>query len=113
MLGYPTGMRALLARTDEGFVQELRDADEMSFWTAARRLSEAGRIGPLATRGIDGQVSATVVVYDAETASGGSGGPVVGLDGEVAAVNTAIMPEFGGSNLGVPTQRARRLLADA
>jgi S1-C subfamily serine protease len=113
VLGYPTGMRALLARAGEGFVQELRDAGEMSFWTAARRLSEAGRIGPLATRGIVGQVSATAVVYDAETTSGGSGGPVVGLDGEVLAVNTAIMPEFGGSNLGVPAERARKLLADA
>ncbi len=110
VFGYPTGMRAPLARAGEGFVQKLRDADEMSFWTAARRLSDAGRIGPLATHGIVGQVSATAVLYDAVTTSGGSGGSVVGLDGEVVAVNTAIMPEFGGSNLGVPVECARKLL---
>ncbi|GMQ90134.1 MAG: hypothetical protein BMS9Abin10_0485 [Gammaproteobacteria bacterium] len=113
VLGYPTGMRALLARAGEGFVQKLRKVEGMDFWKVARRLSEAGGIGPLATRGIIGQVSTAAVVYDAETTSGGSGGPVVGLDGKVVAVNTAIMPEFGGSNLGVPVAQARRLLASA
>ena len=48
-----------------------------------------------------------------ETMSGGSGGPVVGLDGQVVAVNSAILPEFGGSNLGVPAEHARKLLAAA
>ena len=57
-----------------------------------------------------GQVTAGSVVYDAETTSGGSGGPVVSLRGEVVAVNMAILPEFGGSNLGVPAHRARALL---
>jgi S1-C subfamily serine protease len=113
VLGYPTGMRALLARAGEGFMRKLRSAEGMDFWRVARRLSEAGGIGPLATRGIIGQVSTAAVVYDAETTSGGSGGPVVGLDGKVVAVNTAIMREFGGSNLGVPVAQARRLLASA
>lgn len=113
VLGYPTGMRALLARAGETFVEELRGAGGMNFWTVARRLSETGHISPLATRGIVGQVSPAAVVYDAETTSGGSGGPVVDLDGEVVAVNTAILPEFGGSNLGVPAHEARKLLAMA
>ena len=29
------------------------------------------------------------------------------------AVNAAIIPEYGGSNLGVPAEYARRLLEDA
>lgn len=113
VMGYPTGIRGLLARADEEFVNKIMSEGEPDFWNVARRLSETGRIAPLATRGIVGQVTAAAVVYDAETTSGGSGGPVIGLDGEVVAVNTAILPEFGGSNLGVPVKHARELLATA
>lgn len=67
-------------------------------------------IGPLATVGVVGQVTSGSVVYDAETTHGGSGGPVLSLDGQVLAVNMAILPEFGGSNLGVPASEALRLL---
>ena len=52
-------------------------------------------------------------VYDTDTTYGGSGGPVLGLDGNVVAVNAAILPEFGGSNLGVPASEARRLIEAA
>ena len=82
-------------------------------WTMAQRLAEADYISPLATRGIVGQVTADKVVYDAETSSGGSGGPVLGLDGTVKAVNAAILVDFDGSNLGVPAGEARRLLDQA
>ena len=74
-------------------------------------LSAGGYIAPLATMGIVGQITRTRVVYDAETTHGGSGGPVVALDGRVVAVNSAIIPEFGGSNLGVPIKEAVALLA--
>ena len=104
-------MRALLARADTVFVDQITSGEEANFWTVARQLSEAGRIDALATRGIVGHVSTTAVVYDAETAGGGSGGPVVDLNGKVVAVNAAILLEFGGSNLGVPVRYVRELLA--
>ena len=113
VLGYPTGIRALLARTNEAFVDSLMRSGTPDFWTMARRLSEAGHIGPLATRGIVGQATTDKVVYDAETTSGGSGGPVLGLNGEVKAINSAILIDFDGSNLGVPVAEARRLLDEA
>ena len=113
VLGYPTGIRALLARTNEAFVDSLMHSGTPDFWTMARRLSEAGHIGPLATRGIVGQATTDKVVYDAETTSGGSGGPVLGLNGEVKAINSAILIDFDGSNLGVPVAEARRLLDEA
>ncbi len=59
------------------------------------------------------QLTDRFVVYDAETTSGGSGGPVLNLAGEVVAVNSAILPEFGGSNLGVPVEHGRTLLEGA
>ena len=57
------------------------------------------------------QVTPAAVVYDAETTQGGSGGPVLGLGGEVVAVTSAVVTEFGGSNLGVPADQASMLLA--
>ena len=36
---------------------------------------------------------------------------MINLAGEVVAVNAAILPEFGGSNLGVPIAFAREILA--
>ncbi len=110
VMGYPTGIRALLARVDDQLAEQIMADPALTFWDVARRLSEFGHIAPLATRGIVGQVTSAAVVYDAETTGGGSGGPVLGLDGSVVAVNTAILTEFGGSNLGVPAVEARRLL---
>ena len=113
VLGYPTGIRALLARTDAPFVARLEAEGDLDFWNVAHRLAQAGHIAPLATRGIVGQVTEAAVVYDAETTSGGSGGPVLDLSGRVVAVNTAILKEFDGSNLGTPAARAIDLLSAA
>lgn len=113
VLGYPLGLRALLARSDAAFVSTLRDEGVDDFFEQAVRIARAGYMAPLASRGIVGQVTDASVVYDAETTSGGSGGPVISLDGEVVAVNSAILPEFGGSNLGVPVAHARALLLRA
>ena len=110
VMGYPTGIQALLARTDAAFLAELESAGDLGFWQVAQRLAARSQIAPLATRGIVGQVTEAAVVYDAETTSGGSGGPVLDLSGRVVAINTAILAEFGGSNLGTPTAFALELL---
>ncbi len=113
VLGYPTGIRAMLARTDTAFLDSLREDQALDFWSVVAHLARAGHIRPIATRGIVGQLTPSAVVYDAETTHGGSGGPVITLRGEVIAVNAAILPEFGGSNMGVPIARARALLEGA
>ena len=113
VLGYPAGIRALLARSHADFVAELMEDRDVDFWEVARRLSEAGQIGPLASRGIVAQVSSAAVVYDAETTRGGSGGPVLDLDGQVLAVTSAVVSEFGGSNIGVPAIHGQTLLERA
>lgn len=111
LLGYPTGLRALLVRSDPQFVASLeRDSVNLDPWAVTERLAAEGRISPLTTRGIVGQVTSSAVVYDAQTTHGGSGGPVLGPEGRVVAVNRGVMPEFGGSNLGVPVRHVRRLL---
>ena len=113
VMGYPTGLRSLLAQAGDAFIAELQRADDTEFWSVAARLAGAGHIAPLASRGIIGQVTQATIVYDAETTSGGSGGPVLDIRGAVVAVNAAILPEYGGSNLGVPVTQVRALLADA
>lgn len=113
VMGYPTGLRSMLAQSGGDFIEELQETGDVNFWSVARRLAEGGFISPLSSRGIISQASATTVVYDAETTHGGSGGPVLDTSGRVVAVNAAILPEYGGSNLGVPVEKARNLLSDA
>jgi len=112
VMGYPTGMRAMLAQTGEAFLAELAEQEQFDFWHVAARLAQAGFIRPLASRGIISQRSEATLVYDADTTHGGSGGPVLDINGDVIAVNTAIIPEYAGSNFGVPIAFARRLIAE-
>jgi len=113
VMGYPTGLRSMLAQSGADFIHELQESKNTGFWSVAARLAEKGYIAPLASRGIVGQVTPTTIVYDAETTHGGSGGPVLDINGDVVAVNAAILPEYGGSNLGVPISKVRDLLEQA
>jgi S1-C subfamily serine protease len=113
VMGYPTGLRSMLAQSGEAFIEELQKAENTGFWSVAERLAEEGYIAPLASRGIVGHATPETIVYDAETTYGGSGGPVLDMRGNVVAINTAILPEFGGSNLGVPAAKVRALLEEA
>lgn len=113
VLGYPTGLRSMLAQAGEAFVRRLQETKTTGFWSIAAHLAEKGRIAPLASRGIVGQVSEQSIVFDAETTLGGSGGPVLDLNGSVVAVNTAVVPRFGGSNIGTPAAIVRMFLKSA
>ncbi len=51
-----------------------------------------------------------LIVYDADITRGGSSGPVLTSAGELVAVNAAIQPEYGGSNLGTFLAKITRLM---
>ena len=72
---------------------------------AKRRL-----IRPLVTQGHVGDVLPDKIVYDAQTTSGGSGGPLLNRQGGVLGVTFAIVQGFGGSNFGVPIRFALPLV---
>ncbi len=110
VFGYPTGVRALIARAGDDFMERLEAMPNMEESRLVDVLAQAGLVKPLVSRGIVGQVTEAAVVYDAQTAGGGSGGPVVNLRGEVLAVNRAVLNNFNGSNMGVPVDTVRELL---
>jgi S1-C subfamily serine protease len=110
VMGYPTGLRSMLAQTGSEFIDALDEEEKTDFWGIASQLSEQNFIHPLSSRGIIARVTRATVVYDAETTHGGSGGPVLNAKGQVVAVNAAIIPDYTGSNLGVPVQFVRELL---
>jgi serine protease Do len=110
LLGYPTGLRALVARVSTEFLASITPNGATEFWELAQQLSAAGYIKPLASSGIISQVTEHFIVYDAETTFGGSGGPVLDLNGHVIAINTAVLPEFGGSNMGLPAANMQQFL---
>jgi S1-C subfamily serine protease len=109
VVGYPTGLAALLARANNETLEELRrTAASMS--DAIAQLAKAGQIKPVITQGVVSNSESHLIAYDAGTTSGGSGGPVFSGKGDVIAVNFAIQRNFAGNNLGVPIRYARELL---
>ena len=110
LLGYPTGLDALLARLDDAVVEEVVTAAAADPERVSRELARRGMIRPLATQGHLGDVLPNQLVYDAATTVGGSGGPVFNAAGRVIGVNAAILTGFGGASFGVPVRLALALL---
>jgi serine protease Do len=73
-------------------------------------IAKRNLIRPLVTQGHIGDVLADRIVYDAQTTSGGSGGPLINRDGQVIGVTFAVVRDFGGSNFGVPIRFAEAML---
>ena len=111
LLGYPTGLKSLIAQAGEDFMEEMIESASTGFWAVGGELAKRRLIRPLASGGIVAQINTGAILYDAETTVGGSGGPALNRDGQVVAINAAILPEFGGSNIGVPVSHLNDLLS--
>jgi serine protease Do len=110
VVGYPTGLDAILAKTDSGVVQEILSAHGTSTGRITEALSRKGLIRPSTTQGHIGDVTKTDIVFDAATTQGGSGGPVFNRSGQVIAVEYALLPKFAGNSYGLPVRYALELL---
>jgi S1-C subfamily serine protease len=109
LIGYPTGIEGILARAGSDVTRKVAENAQ----GATQILSQlAGQhlIRPTTTQGHIGDVLKDTIVYDAATTSGGSGGPLFNRDGKVIGVNSAILKDFGGSNLAVPVRYANELV---
>ncbi len=110
ILGYPRGLDLLAARLvspdgNRGTAQLQTQAMQI-----AENLARLQLIGPLATRGMCGKVAGDRIIYDASTAQGASGSPVVDKQGRVVAVNAALIRDFDGAGFGIPIDKAAQLL---
>ena len=109
-LGYATGISAILARAGDETVDQILKASGGDPKLVMNELAKRKLIRPLVTQGHIGDVLTDKIVYDAQTTSGGSGGPLMNKDGRVIGVTFAVVRGFGGSNFGVPIRYAEPLL---
>ena len=109
-VGYATGLDAILARAGDETVEQIVKTSGGEPKLVLAELARRKLIRPLVTQGHVGDVLPDKIVYDAQTTSGGSGGPLLIDNGEVIGVTFAVVRGFGGSNFGVPIRYAVPLL---
>jgi DNA-binding response OmpR family regulator/S1-C subfamily serine protease len=110
LLGYPTGLDAILARAGAETLQSIATASKGDPKQVIEELARRHLIRPTATQGHIGDVLPDKIVYDAQTTSGGSGGPLFNNEGKVIGINFAMVREFGGSNFAIPVSYGKSLL---
>jgi S1-C subfamily serine protease len=113
VVGYPTGLEAILAKTETGVVKSILEFHGTNSERVTEALSAKGLIRPSTTQGHIGDVTGSDIVFDAPTSQGGSGGPVFNKHGQVIAVEYAVLPKFGGNSFGVPIAFAIELIRQA
>jgi DNA-binding response OmpR family regulator len=111
LMGYATGLAAILARTDEDSAQDILKKSGSDVAQVLNELAKRNLIHPLITQGHIGDILPDKIVFDAQTTSGGSGGPLFNRDGKVIGVTVAILKGFGGSNFGIPIRFSEPLLS--
>ena len=111
VVGYPAGLEAILAKAENGVVKQILESHGTNSERVTEALSLRGLIRPSTTQGHIGDITHTDIVFDAPTTQGGSGGPIFNKNGQVIAVEYAVLPKFGGNSFGVPVTYALDLLA--
>jgi DNA-binding response OmpR family regulator len=110
LLGYPTAIDAILARAGAETIQSIAHASKGDPTMVMEELAKRHLIRPITTQGHIGDVLSDRIVYDAQTTSGGSGGPLFNDQGKVIGINFAILRQFGGSNFAIPIGFGQTLL---
>jgi len=110
LLGYPTALDAILARAGAETLQSIATASKGDPKQVMEELARRNLIRPITTQGHIGDVLPDKIVYDAQTTSGGSGGPLFNNQGKVIGINFAMVREFGGSNFAIPVGYGKALL---
>jgi S1-C subfamily serine protease len=115
LMGYPNGPDRILALLNDAERMSVTARYGSSVESLLNYLSQAKRIQPLTTQGhiTDLEANSRLIVYDATTATGGSGSPLFGQSGRVIGVNFEVFTENTASNHAVPIRYAVTLLQRA
>jgi len=108
VMGYPLGISGMVAKSPSDVYDRL--AYRQNDLTTATKLAAVSLIRPSITYGHLGDLIGDKIIYDAPTAHGGSGGPVLNSKGEVIGVNSAYMDGFSGAAIGVSVDSLRPLV---
>jgi serine protease Do len=110
LLGYPTGVDAILARTGAATLQAIAASTKGDPKQVMEELPHHHLIKPVVTQRHIGDILADKIIYNAQTTSGGSGGPLFNDQCQVIGINFAILRDFGGSNFAIPVRFGESLL---
>ena len=111
VLAYPMGVTGMVAKSPAIVYERLSSHPDNA--NTAGELAALSLIRPSATFGHIGDVTVDKLIYDAPTARGGSGGPVLNLRGEVVGINSAYIDGFSGGTLGITAAELRPLMEAA
>jgi S1-C subfamily serine protease len=111
VLAYPMGVTGMVAKSPAVVYDRLSSHPDDA--NTAGELAALSLIRPSATFGHIGDVTGDKLIYDAPTARGGSGGPVLNLRGEVVGINSAYIDGFSGGTLGITAAELRPLMEAA
>ncbi|MGB6776600.1 MAG: serine protease [Terriglobales bacterium] len=111
VLAYPMGVTGMVAKSPAVVYERLSSHPDDA--NTAAELAALSLIRPSATFGHIGDVTGDKLIYDAPTARGGSGGPVLNRHGEVVGINSAYIDGFSGGTLGITTGELRPLIETA
>lgn len=110
LVGYPTGVDALVARLDYREQVELEKATGGSDYAKARLLAQRQQLRPSITGGFLWEILPHTLVYDAHSTGGSSGGPVLDRQGRLIGINAAYLSGFRAINYGIPIRFGQELL---
>lgn len=111
VLAYPMGVTGMVAKSPAAVYERLSSHQDDA--GTAGELAALSLIRPSATFGHIGDVSGDKLIYDAPTARGGSGGPVLNTRGEVVGINAAYIDGFSGGTLGIAASNLLPLIEKA
>jgi S1-C subfamily serine protease len=111
VLAYPMGVTGMVAKSPAIVYERLSSHPDNA--DTAAELAALSLIRPSATFGHVGDVTGDKLIYDAPTARGGSGGPILNLRGEVVGINSAYIDGFSGGTLGITASELRPLMETA
>jgi S1-C subfamily serine protease len=113
LIGYPAGVRAILARNRINFERIHPSLSDLPDDQITRSLAARHAIEPFAWVGYISNSDANVLTVSAFVTDGSSGSPVLDEDGQVVGVVRASLTRVEAATLAVPAGAVRQLLGQS